>query len=37
MDNAAWGAASPVKRKFVSKSDPAAQWTGAMKGHAFFA
>ena len=31
------GAASPVKPKFVSKSDPAAQWTGAMKGHAFFA
>ena len=25
------------KPKFVSRSDPAAQWTGAMKGHAFFA
>lgn len=37
LDEAAWGAASPVKPKFVSKSDPAAQWTGAMKGHAFFA
>jgi transposase len=37
LDDAAWGAASPVKPKFVSKSDPAAQWTGAMKGHAFFA
>jgi len=24
-------------RKFISKSDPAAQWTGALKGHAFFA
>ena len=23
--------------KFVSPSDPAAQWTGALKGHAFFA
>ena len=23
--------------KFVSPSDPAAQWTGAHKGHAFFA
>ena len=37
LDDAAWGAASPVRPKFVSKSDPAAQWTGAMKGHAFFA
>jgi Transposase DDE domain len=34
---AAWGAASEVKPKFVSKSDPAAQWTEALKGHAFFA
>ena len=23
--------------KFISRSDPAAQWTGARKGHAFFA
>jgi transposase len=37
LDDAAWGAATEVKPKFVSKSDPAAQWTGAMKGHAFFA
>jgi len=37
LDDAAWGAASEVKPKFVSKSDPAAQWTGAQKGHAFFA
>jgi IS5 family transposase len=37
LDDAAWGAASAVKPKFVSRSDPAAQWTGAMKGHAFFA
>jgi Transposase DDE domain len=26
-----------VTRKFISRSDPAAQWTGAHKGHAFFA
>jgi hypothetical protein len=31
------GAASEVTPKFISKSDPAAQWTGAHKGHAFFA
>ena len=31
------GAASEVEPKFVSRSDPAAQWTGAHKGHAFFA
>lgn len=37
LDDAAWGGASEVKPKFVSKSDPAAQWTGAMKGLAFFA
>src|SRR6187431_1629379 len=37
LDDAAWGAASEVKPKFVSRSDPAAQWTGAQKGHAFFA
>jgi hypothetical protein len=37
LDDAAFGAASPVKPKFVSRSDPAAQWTGALKGHAFFA
>ena len=37
LDEAAWGAASEVKPKFISRSDPAAQWTGAMKGHAFFA
>jgi transposase len=37
LDEAAWGAASEVRPKFVSKSDPAAQWTGALKGHAFFA
>ena len=37
LDDAAWGAASPVKPKFVSRSDPAAQWTAAHKGQAFFA
>lgn len=37
LDEAAWGAASEVRPKFVSRSDPAAQWTGALKGHAFFA
>jgi hypothetical protein len=26
-----------VRPKFISPSDPAAQWTGAHKGHAFFA
>jgi hypothetical protein len=34
LDDAAWGAASEVKPKFVSRSDAAAQWTGAQKGHA---
>ena len=29
--------ASPLPPKFISRSDPAAQWTGAHKGHAFFA
>lgn len=37
LEQAAWGAASEVVPKFVSRSDPAAQWTGAHKGHAFFA
>ena len=37
LDDAAFGAASPVTPQFVSRSDPAAQWTGAHKGHAFFA
>ena len=37
LDDAAWGAASEVRPKFISRSDPAAQWTGALKGHAFFA
>jgi hypothetical protein len=37
LDDAAWGAASEVVPKFISPSDPASQWTGAHKGHAFFA
>ncbi len=36
-DAAAFRAASEVTPKFVSPSDPAAQWTGAMRGPAFFA
>ena len=37
LDDAAFGAASDVLPKFVSPSDPGAQWTGAMRGPAFFA
>src|SRR5262249_15370150 len=37
LDDAAFGAASEVAPKFISPSDPAAQWTGAMRGPAFFA
>lgn len=37
LDDAAFGAASDVEPKFVSPSDPAAQWTGALRGPAFFA
>jgi len=37
LGDTAWGAASDVVPKFVSPSDPAAQWTGAQKGPAFFA
>src|ERR1700739_3512414 len=37
LDDAAFGGASEVTPKFVSPSDPAAQWTGAMRGPAFFA
>lgn len=36
-DDAAFGAATEVVPKFVSPSDPAAQWTGAMKSAIFFA
>ena len=37
LDDPAYGTASSVTPKFVSPSDPAAQWTGAMKSAAFFA
>ena len=37
LNDAAFGAASEVTPKFVSPTDPAAQWTGAMRGPAFFA
>jgi len=37
LDDVAFGAATDVTPKFVSPSDPAAQWTGAMRGPAFFA
>ncbi|MGA8958200.1 MAG: IS1182 family transposase [Pseudolabrys sp.] len=37
LDDAAFGAASDKVAKFISPSDPAAQWTGAMRGPAFFA
>ena len=37
LDEAAFGAATEVEPKFMSPSDPAAQWTGAHKGPAFFA
>src|SRR6185295_15733046 len=32
LEDAAFGAATDVTPKFVSPSDPAAQWTGAMRG-----
>ena len=37
LDDAAFGAATPVTPKFISPVDPAARWTGANKGPAFFA
>ncbi len=37
LDDAAFRAASEVEPKFTSHSDPASQWTGALKGPAFFA
>lgn len=37
LDEAAFGAATPVAPKFVSPADPAARWTGADKGPAYFA
>jgi transposase len=37
LDDRAFGAASEVTPKFISPSDPAAQWTGALRNAAFFA
>lgn len=37
LDGAAFGAATSVKPKFTSHSDPASQWTAARKGPAYFA
>jgi transposase len=37
LDDAAFGAATDVVPKFVSPTDPAARWTGAHGGQAFFA
>jgi len=37
LDDAAFGAASTKVPKFISPADPAAQWTGALRGPAFFA
>lgn len=37
LDEAAFGAATPVVPKFTAHADPASQWTAARKGPAFFA
>jgi transposase len=37
LDDAAFGAATPVTPKLISPADPASRWTGANKGRAFFA
>lgn len=37
LDDAAFGAASEVTPKYLSPADPAARWTGAHGGQAFFA
>jgi transposase len=37
LNDPAYGAASNVTPKFISPSDPAAQWTGALRNAAFFA
>ena len=36
LDDAAFGAATEVTPNFISPSDPAARWTGAHDGQAFF-
>lgn len=37
LDDAAFGAATPVVLKFIAPADPASRWTGADGGLAFFA
>ena len=37
LDDAAFGAATEKTPKFAAHADPASQWTGALKGPAFFA
>ena len=37
LDDPAFGTASEVTPKFISPSDPSAQWTGALRSAAFFA
>jgi len=37
LDDAAFGAATEIVPKFISPADPAARWTGAHGGQAFFA
>ena len=37
LDDAAFGAATPVVPKFISPADPASRWTGADGGLAYFA
>jgi transposase len=37
LDDAAFGASTPVVPKFISIADPASRWTGANGGLAFFA
>jgi transposase len=37
LDDAAFGGATPVVPKFISRADPASRWTGANGGLAFFA
>src|SRR5882762_4393118 len=37
LDDAAFGGATPVEAKFVSPTDPAARWTAASGGPAFYA
>ncbi len=36
LDDAAFGAATPVQPKYISPSDPAARWSAADRGKAYF-